>query len=69
MAIYEATPFYMIGSSQKIVFDHNGTYETDDLDEIELLDGLCPKWVTCIKTEDKPKPEPAKKPAKKSSAK
>ncbi|MCM3140402.1 hypothetical protein CTV96_09750 [Bacillus altitudinis] len=69
MAVYKATPFYMIGSSQKIVFDHNGTYETDDLDEINLLDGLCPKWVTCIKTEDKTKPAPAKKPAKKSSAK
>ncbi|WP_226568146.1 hypothetical protein [Bacillus stratosphericus] len=69
MAIYKATPFYMIGSSNKIVFDHAGIYQTDNSDEIKLLDGLCPKWVTCIKSEDKPKSAPVKKTARKSSAK
>lgn len=74
MAVYKASPFYSVGSDQKIVFDHAGVYKTDVESEIKQLNALCPRWISRIESDEgkekpeEPKPAP-KKPPRKSSAK
>ncbi|MFZ4454330.1 hypothetical protein [Salibacterium aidingense] len=58
MAKYEAHPNYTVkyGDEKRktIDFDPYGKYETSDKTEISVLNGLCPKYVTCVEA-DKPK--------------
>ncbi|MGY5350327.1 hypothetical protein [Bacillus subtilis] len=74
MAVYKASPFYSVGSDQKIVFDHAGMYKTNVESEIKQLNALCPRWISCIESDEEkenpgePKPAPKKQP-RKSSAK
>jgi hypothetical protein len=73
MAKFKSSPFYSVQSGNvKIDFDVFGVYETNDKTESEILDSLCPVWVTCIDKSDKvetkqpeaPAPAPRKPSAK-----
>lgn len=72
MAVYKASPFYSVGTDQTIVFDHKGVYETDVTAEIKQLNALCPRWISCVVSDDeteKAEAKAPKKPARKSSGK
>lgn len=59
MPKYKATPGYDVEDAAKgvrVKFDSVGEYETSEKAEIEVLDGLAPRYVTKL--------EDAKKPAK-----
>jgi len=66
---YKELTFYVGGAPRKF---SDGVYTTTDPEEIDVLTALVDAVCTAVdepKTEDKPKPASAKKPAKKSSAK
>lgn len=60
MEKYKADPFYAINlGKEKIVFNYFGEYETDNAEEIEALNALCPKWIKCVsETVSQPEKEP-----------
>lgn len=68
MAKYESAPNYTVkyGEEKRKIIDFNpyGKYETNDKAEIAVLNGLCPKYVTCVEAEKpaQPKQQPASKP-------
>lgn len=75
MAKYKASPFYSVYTPNgKLTFDHNGEYETSNVEEVAVLNGLCPRYLVCVEEEKatKPKasePKPEAKPAAKAPAK
>lgn len=92
MATYKSSPFYAVRTDGEIAitFDYFGSYETDNAEEIAVLDALVPTYIKRVdepKQPDAPKKEqpkqddskpegsaekteaPARKPARKSSAK
>lgn len=55
MAKYKASPSYAVDVGKSTVkFDYYGNYETSDGEEIGVLDGLAPLWITKV---DEPLPE------------
>jgi hypothetical protein len=69
MAKYLAEPFYKvrINKNKVVTFTHEGEFETDTKQEINVLDGLVPTWIKKLEKENKD--ENKKKEEKKQSAK
>ena len=81
MAKYKAQPGYTVGDG--IRFDYAGEYETFAAAEIDVLNALVPKWITCTDakvtkeapvtpespTEEEHAPAPKPRAPRKSSAK
>jgi len=53
LAKYKAAPFYVVNTGESDVkFDWLGEYVTNKADEIAVLNGLVPKWISKV---DEPK--------------
>lgn len=73
MVKYKAEPRYTVRSDDiRIAFNHVGEYETNNAAEIEVLDGLVPRYVRKVddgKPAEKPKSEPKPEPKPESTLK